>query len=122
MKRTLTEAEIARIAEMREAGKTAAVIARRVGCSIGAVNYHCLKLGADAPGAKPLRDEIVGPSEMKRGDHVVRRFTPEDDALLKALALQGFGNGIIARRMGRRWNSVNGRLMTLARREARAQG
>ena len=62
-----------------------------------------------------------GPAVVHRGDHVVRRFMPDDDARLLALDAEGLGHSAIGRAMGRPANSIRGRLMTLARREARAE-
>ena len=60
-----------------------------------------------------------GPVEMKRGNHVVRRFTPEEDALLLTLEAEGLSYTEIGRRLERPHTSISGRLMTLARHEER---
>jgi hypothetical protein len=109
-----------RIVAMREAGKTYEQIGRALGCSAKAVSWHCLRLGADSPRPTKLWDGIVGPPTFGRNGHTVRRYTVEDDALLLKLERQGLPIATIAQRMGRRWNSVKGRLMTLARRDERS--
>jgi len=118
-KRRLTEADYARMAELRESGVSVARIAAIVGCSPGWVNWKCLQLGAEPPNARPLADAIVGPPVVRRGDHLVRRFTHEEDAALIAMEREGLSPSAIGRRLGRTPGSVKGRLMTLARREAR---
>jgi len=111
---TLNEA-----AEMREAGSTYAAIAKRLEMSQGAVYWHCLRLGADSPKAPPKTN--VGPSLVKRGNHVVRRFSPEEDEKILRLSGEGVSLSEISRSLGRKHNSVKGRLMTLARRDERAE-
>lgn len=54
-----------------------------------------------------------------RGNHVVRRFTPEEDAQLIELAAEGLGPTEIGKRMGRGHNTIMGRLFTIARPDAR---
>lgn len=120
-RKRFNDADYERMAEMRERGLSCAQIGILLGCSTELVSWTCLKLGADPPNAKPLRDCIVGPAVMARGDHLVRRFTPDDDALLIGLESEGLNPSQIGRRMGRAPNSVRGRLMTLARREARRE-
>jgi hypothetical protein len=119
--RRLTNTDFDRICAMREAGKSYEQIGRVIGCSAKAVSWHCLRLGAEGPKQTKLWDGIVGPETFSRNGHIVRRYTPDDDALLLALECQGIPINAIARRMGRRANSVRGRLMTLARREERAK-
>lgn len=119
--RRLTDTDFDRICTMREAGKSYEQIGRAIDCSAKAVSWHCLRLGADGPKQTKLWDGIVGPEVFYRNGHIVRRYTAEDDALLLALECQGFSVNVIAKRMGRRPNSVTGRLMTLARREERAK-
>lgn len=116
----MTPAQCEKIADMRERGKSYRQIGLAIGLSPGAVSWHCLRQAIEPPNPRPPSSVIVGPLEVKRGDHVVRRFTPEDDALLLALHNQGFGIRTIGKRMGRRDNSVRGRLMCLARRDERA--
>ena len=117
-----TAAQHEQMAEMREAGHSYTQIARVFGCSDSAVYWACLKLGAERPGAPLLRPRALGPPVIGRGDGVVlRRWTAEEDARLLVLANEGRGHCEIGRLMDRRHNSVRGRLMTLARHEARAE-
>jgi DNA-binding CsgD family transcriptional regulator len=104
--------------EMRERGLSIETIARELELKAATVNWHCTKLAADPPAAKPLPEKIVGPVTMKRGNHTVQRFTPEDDARILAWRAEGIRNCDIARKLARRPHSVAGRLITLARREA----
>lgn len=91
------------------------------GISANAVSWHCLRLGAELPRKTRLRPNYhLEQPVMKRGKHIVRAFTPAEDAQLTVLSLQGLGDTAIGRALGRRPNSVRGRLMTLARREERA--
>lgn len=120
MKRRLTQQDFDRICTMRAAGKSFEQIGRAIGCSAKAVSWHCLRLGAEGPKPTTLWDGIKGPAVVMRNGHEVRRYTPEDDAQLLSLEAEGLPISTIARRMGRRPNSVTGRLMTLARREERS--
>lgn len=119
IRRKLTDEQIARICEMRERGRSYATIARVVGCSVGAVSWQCLRCGAEPPAAKPF--DPPKPFEYRRGNHTVRGYTPEEDALIIALATQNFPRTVIAKRLGRKPHSVLGRIMTLARQEARRE-
>lgn len=115
--RRLGPEQLERMIAMRESGAPYSKIAAALGCSQGAVRWHCLRLAVEPPkGTRPW-DRLKGPPVVRRGSHLVRRFTPEEDARLLALEAQGLNNNAIARRLGRRWNSVRGRLMTLARRD-----
>lgn len=117
--RRLTEADFDRIVSMRERGLSYGLIAEEIGCSASAVSWHCLRLGADPPKPAPCWEGIRGPAVVQRNGHVVRRFTPDEDARLLELESQGLTPMEMARELGRRPNSVLGRLMTLARREER---
>jgi len=112
-----TEEQINKAAEMREDGKTYPQIAEALGMSHGAVYWHCLSLGAISPKAPPKRS--VGPLVVKRGNHVVRRFTPEEDETLLKLEAEGKTLTEMSRAIDRRTNSVKGRLLTLGRIEER---
>ena len=88
--------------------------------SAGAINWQCLVHGADT--TRRLRGKHTqASSTFQRGNHVVRPYSREDDALLLALEKQGLTYCAIARRMGRKPNSIRGRLLTLARRDARTE-
>lgn len=110
-----------KIAELREAGRSVGFIARRLGVSHGAVSWYCLRQGVEPPKPRRLDPVPVQPVVNKRGNHVVRKFTQAEDALLVKLDMQGFRPSIIAKMMGRRSNSIAGRLASLARRDARAE-
>lgn len=124
-KRILSEAQVEEMAALRERGKSAGQIAeyfakQGVKVSEGAIHWQCLRVGADAP--MRLRGKSTQPSApYQRGNHIVRPFTAEDDALLRVLDMQGFKLSVIARRMGRGPNSIRGRLLTLARLDAREE-
>lgn len=120
-RKKFNEEDYERWAEMRERGMSCEQIGRAVHASASVVSYQCLRLGADPPNAKPVSEAVVGPLVMARGNGVVRRFTPEDDVKLKELALQGVIYSEIGRVLGRQRNSIEGRLMTLARRERRKE-
>lgn len=120
-RRKLTNEHFERICAMREAGKSYEQIGRAIGCSSSAISWHCLRLGADGPKQTRLWTGIVGPEIFSRNGHSVRRYTPDEDELLLSLEAKGLPIATIAARMGRRWNSIKGRLMTLARREERQE-
>lgn len=117
----LTQAQKDFAVEKREAGWSHERIARAIDRSAGAVAWHCLALAADPPNARPIDKTIRGPLVVMRSGKPVRRYTPEDDAQLLELALAGNTHSQIGRVMKRRPNSIKGRLMTLARHEARAE-
>lgn len=119
--RRITVEQRVEIAERREAGESYAALAKAFGCSHSNVRWICLMLGADRPGAKPLSTIAPGPSTMRRGDFVVRRFTAEDDAWLLVLEAEGKNPSEIGRALGRPPNSIRGRLATLARHDARSE-
>ena len=115
----VSEEQIAIIVERRESGVSLAEIARELKISRGSVEYQCLKLGADPPVPYKLPD--LEPIAYERSGHTVRRFSPEEDAKLLALTGSGMRLAAVARELGRGRNSVIGRLMTLARRQERAE-
>lgn len=116
----LTDAQLDTIVAMRENGATYEEIGKAVNRSADAIHWHCMKLGADSPRSRWRSwDTVQGPMVVSRANHVVRRFTPEEDEKLLRLEAQGFRVIEIARQLGRRHNSITGRLMALARREER---
>lgn len=117
----LTAADRERIATMREAGSSCGVIAAAIGCSVSSVSWQCLRLGAEPPNPRALKDVPATPKAVRRGDHMVRRFTVDEDAQILTMEAEGLATVEIARRLGRPPNSVLGRIMTLARREARME-
>lgn len=114
-KRKYSEETIEKAIEMRESGLGRRAVAKALGMSPGAVDYHCLKLGADVPGAM----KVWKPKVMRspRGNHFVRRFSEFEDAIITQMSIDGKGVNEIAKHLGRRHNSITGRLRTLARRE-----
>lgn len=108
------------IAEALEAGETRQSIARRYGVSVGLVDWTGLRLGADVP--RERRGEIPEKQEpYQRNGVKVRPFTPEEDEIIELWSLAGIGITEIGRLLGRRHNSVRGRLLTLARHQARKE-
>ena len=114
-----TDDQFDRMADLRERGWTEAAIAAETGMRPSAVAYHCLRLGVEPPKARPLPPVPDEPVSALRGGHVVRRFTKAEDAQIVAMDLAGETLSEIARALGRRHNSIKGRLMTLARRDER---
>jgi hypothetical protein len=119
-KRRLSEEEINRAIEMRERGLSLELIGRDIGRSAKALSWLFLKLAVDPPKPPKCRPNYhLQCPVLKRGNHVVRAFTPDEDMKLLALEAEGLSVTQIARALGRRWNSTRGRLMTLARQEER---
>lgn len=110
-----------RAAEMREGGATFKEIGAALNMSPSAASWHCLRLGADSPHCIQNVSETKGPAIMKRGNHIVRRFTAEDDATLLKMEADGASIAEMSRALNRRHNSIMGRLMTLARRDDRLE-
>lgn len=108
-------------ARLREKGMSCAAIAKRLDMSVGAVSWHCLRLGADSPNTTANAPAKMHHSEVKRGNHIVRRFTPEEDQLITRMDMRGASLAEMSRATGRRHNSIRGRLMTLARHEDRKE-
>jgi DNA-directed RNA polymerase specialized sigma24 family protein len=108
------------IADLRgERGWTIDKIAEHLGVSHGAVSYRCLIDGIERAGHS-FPKPSTGPLVVTRGAFQVRRFTPDEDDRLIGLEAEGLSHAAIGRRLGRRANSVKGRLATLARRDERA--
>jgi hypothetical protein len=120
--RRLTDADYELMAEMRGRGCSYEQIGRKIGCSSSAVSWHCLRLAIDPPKPRALKLNYHLVAPMKRGNHIVRPYSPEEDAKIVALERQGKSDTEIGRELGRKANSIRGRLMTLARREERAEG
>lgn len=119
----LSEAQLAEMAALRERGWSCGRIGLKFGLSGDVIYWHCLRLGADPPNlrARVLPATATGPRTMKRGNHVLRRYTPAEDRQILALDAQGKGDTEIGRALGRKPNSIRGRLMTLARHDARRE-
>jgi transposase-like protein len=117
-RRFTTQAQRDAIEQLRGTeGWTVKRIAKHLGLSRGAVDYWCLVLGVERAGA-PIPSTPPRPAVVQRGSHVVRVFTPAEDAALQAMAEARVCD--IARRLGRRSNSIIGRRLILARRAERA--
>lgn len=106
---------------LREEGIPHTTIGKQLGMSRSTVFYHCLKLGAEPPDAAINQRPPRKPITMKRGNHIVRQFTPEEDQRLLAMDLSGETLGAIAKTLGRKRNSVQSRLQTIARNQDRAE-
>lgn len=120
-KRKYTEDQIDRAVTLREDGRTLQQIEQETGVHRCVVSHYCLRLGADLPAG--MRGASPNPQRppYRRGRHIVRPFSPEDDARILEMANQGLTRAEIARAMGRKRNSIEGRLLTLARHDARAE-
>lgn len=120
-RRRLTDQQLEEMAELRTKNWSYRALGERYGIHPNAVSWQCLRLGADPSKPAKCWQAPRGPIVTKRGNHVVRRFTAEEDAQLLKLEAQGITVCEIARAMGRRWNSIRARLMTLARRDDRRE-
>jgi IS30 family transposase len=109
------------IEKMRAAGRSYGQIAQRLGKSPGAVSWICLRHGIESPVPHGQRG-MTRSRPFMRGDREVRPFSVEDDAQLLQLEACGTSTAEIARVLGRNPSAVTGRLMVLARRDARAEG
>ncbi|EPR09896.1 hypothetical protein M527_07165 [Sphingobium indicum IP26] len=124
-KRILSDEQLAEMADLRERGWGIGRIAAHftsggTPISADAINWQCMRLGADAP--PHLRGKHTQPSAPYRRDgNTCRPWSADEDKRL--LDLEGKGTKInqIARQIGRANSSVRGRLLTLARRDARRE-
>jgi IS30 family transposase len=119
-RKKLTPAEIEKIGELRERNWTHAAIATEIGCSEGSVSWCCLREGFEPSKPYPLASGRPA-APYQRSTGTVRPFTEEDDARLLAMEADGATESEIAKALGRRHNSIRGRLMTLARRAERQE-
>ncbi|MBB4859662.1 transcriptional regulator [Novosphingobium chloroacetimidivorans] len=126
-KRILTDEQVATACEMREAGKTLQQIAnhfatRGVKVTVGSIEWVCLTHGADLPEDRRRPHYALRPGMViSRGGHVMRTFTADEDQQLLTMEQRGDGIADIARSLGRKSNSVRGRLATLARKQSRIE-
>ena len=120
-RRKYSDADIQKATGLRERGLTFGQISRKTGMSPSAVSWYCLRDGAESPKVDARARALPKASVVQRGGHVVRQFTPEEDQQLLEMEAAGVKLSQIGRALGRRRNSVLGRLMILARREARAE-
>ncbi|MBU2360407.1 MAG: hypothetical protein KKB02_16010 [Alphaproteobacteria bacterium] len=109
------DATIAEAVARRERGECRGQIAADLKMSLGAVDYHCLAQGV-TPGGRPIRFRNTS-AVVTRGGHMVRLFTPAEDARAQAMRIEGMGIAAIARILGRKPVSVRSRLQALARRD-----
>lgn len=108
-------------AALREIGLSFEAIARRLDMTRSAVSWHCLRLGADSPNTRCNTRSPRGPMTVTRSGFAVRRFSASEDATISTMDLDGATTAEIAHKLGRPWNSVRGRQMTLARHQARRE-
>jgi DNA-binding NarL/FixJ family response regulator len=116
----VTDAQIDRMTELREAGRSIPWIARRLDLKAGTVDYHLRRLGVFPPGRKPPVPRRSSGGYWRHGAEV-RYFTPAEDAALLALRLDGQSLSGIARQLGRKPNCVRARLVALANRDQLAE-
>lgn len=112
-----TPDQIDRACELREQGVGIPDIARMLGMSKSAIEYHLLRNGADTP--RPQR--FIGFRTCLRGGRLVRAFGPQEDQILISMSNAGARYADIARTVNRSLGSVRMRLLILARHEARAE-
>lgn len=106
------------IATMREAGAQFQAIEQATGIHRKTCEYHAVRLGALPPaGAR----RCPRPARYSRAGAVVRGFTELEDQQITAWSIDGVSLKEMGRRLGRKHNSILGRLRTLARREALAE-
>lgn len=121
MAKRYSQWQIEQAVELRESGLTYRAIGNQLGMHPGAVAWHCLMLGADTPQTRHKVIPLGGAMVTIRQGHQVRRFTHEEDAKMIEMDLAGARIADICRTLGRRQNSVTGRLATLARRDNRSE-
>ena len=106
------------IATMRETGAKFKTIEQATGIHRKTCEYHAVRLGALPPaGAR----RCPPPARYARAGAVVRAFTVLEDQQIIAWSVADISLSEIGRRLGRKHNSILGRLRTLARREAMAE-
>lgn len=118
-KKRLSDAEtMAAIAE-REAGVKVRPLARKYGVTSGHLDWVFLRNGVVSPDQvkRGIRRRNMEKRAAKRGDHMVYRFTPEEDVLIQRLSSEGVNNTEIGKSLfpPRKPNAILGRLLTLAR-------
>jgi hypothetical protein len=120
-RRILSDDQLDRMAELREEGWSYARIAdhfTKAGTVIhhATIRWQCLRLGAIPPRTPPVN---LG---KKTAGSKGRAFTEAEDATI--LRMRGEGAGVVAigRAIGRPYNSITGRLFTIAYHEAYAEG
>lgn len=106
------------IATMREAGAVFREIENATGIPRKTCEYHAVRLGAFCPGKVRV---CPPPAVYSRSGREVRAFTEVEDQQITAWSIEEVTLKEMGRRLGRKHNSVLGRLRTLARREALAE-
>lgn len=123
IKRVMTPEKLEEAIALRRRSWSIESIATHLGVSRGTIDWHFLKEGVEPP--KPQGKSQPPRTTAKvisRGNHAVRLFTDEEDQRLLHMEAQGIGYSAMAHALGRKPNSIRGRLMCLARREARGEG
>lgn len=121
----LIELEHRRSALGQSLGQLVRYLKRDFDCEIteSALSWQLLRLGIDLPVQRRQADRIDPARTYRRGNVVIRKFQPDEDAIIRRLGAQGMRPTAIARHLpGRKSHSVLGRMMTLARHDARQQG
>ncbi|AUH35667.1 hypothetical protein [Paracoccus tegillarcae] len=95
--RKYTDDQLTEAADLREIGLSHAAIACRLDMSVGAVSWHCLRLGADSPNTRGKMPVSRGPMVCTRSGYNVRKFTAAEDATILAMDLAGATTATIAR-------------------------
>lgn len=111
----MTRDQAETIERMRAEGKSYGQIGRHIGKSVGAVRWYCLEYGIGSPRPVAVSKCVPG-SVHRRGNGLVRRYTPQEDDRILAMRIRGATIGRIAQALGRSYSSVLGRLVTLAAR------
>jgi len=111
----LTDEQLARMFAWRRANKSFAFIAMRMGCSIGAVRHQCLLAAVFPIGKGPGAVRL--PMTYRRNGVTIRRFTPEEDAIILAMDADDIGSTEIGRALGRPSSTISNRLLALVARQ-----
>lgn len=115
-RRNLTPEEKSEIIALRQKGWSLEGLAEKFNCHVGSVSWCCLMNGVSAPGAqrKPIDNSRLE-QEYRRNGKPVRRFSPEEDKLIREMRERGESIASTYRATKRRHNSIIGRLCSLAR-------
>ncbi len=122
-RRILSDAQLEEMAELREQrGLPYRAIAEHFtagGTPVHhkTIRWQCLRMNADLPPHLLHRSSPYVGRKFGRG----RAFTAAEDRRLLELEAQGLSKAAIGRAIGRKPNSITGRLMTLARDDERRQ-
>jgi len=117
----MTEQQLERAISLRHRSWSLADIADDIGLSVGCVAYQLLKAAVEAPKHRQSLPSPKIATGYSRCGFAVRRFTVAEDQLLLELEARCATVKEISTALARRHNSIRGRLMTLARREARIE-